>query len=410
MSLAIGVMADGQSGSVGSQAVGLGMSINPDPDHIWMPDTGFSSDVRLGLNTAKGIAPVLSPGAISGFVPMDSVPGAASYLSGQTPVETLCYALRHQYVSKFNYPPIVIGFSLGIGGFELAKLANGTQHYENIKVALADIRACALNAGYEFILPAVYWRHGEADARNENYKSQLISYRSDFNRDAKAILNQASDVRFIMAAPSSFVKGYDKAVLGMAALHRQHRDAFVLSHPSYMLYTDACDPIPGDYLHPSVRGQQLDGEYAQKTWFKLLIEGRRPDPLMAAGPGRLSGTTISIPMLVPVGPMVIDTAIITERPGTNKGLVFVDDSPAPPTITDVAVSGSDLVLTLSGSPRGRPGSWFVEIALHGFSSTGGRQRSEMPRCNIRDSDPAVAIFDPSVSLFNWAIPDRIPVV
>lgn len=410
--LATGFFVYGQSNGAASRAVGAGMSINPDPDHIWMPSTGYSSDMRLNLNTAAGTAPVLAPGAITGFVPMDSVPGELAFTSGQTPIESLCYALHDEIVRKLNFAPVMIGASLAVGGFSLSQLTVGTQPYNNFLTAVTDITSAALAAGYRYWIPAIIWQGGESDATNANYVSEMVALRSGLNAALKAITGQASDIWFIMAAPASFAKGQDKAVTAMVQLHRDYPDAFVLSHPMYPLDFDIGEPgseTDNDYIHLAVRGQQLNGEYHKKTWRRTVYGKARPNPLMSTGTGVLAGLTITIPMLVPVAPMVIDTTTVTERSGTNKGLVFVDDSGAPPTISAVAVSGNNLVLTLSGPSTGTPSSRFVEVGLEGHDATAPFSFSEMARCNIRDSDSARAVFDPTVIPYNWAVAERIPI-
>lgn len=405
--LAIGIMADGQSLSVGSRAVGDGMSVNPDPDHIWMPYTGYSSDIRLGLNTAAGVAPTLASGAITGFVPMDSIPGELAFTTGQSGVETLCYSLHDEMMRKLNYAPVLIGFSLGIGGFALADLVKTTQHYTNTQTAITDITAKALAAGYRFWLPAVYWRHGESDAANASYEAQMVSYRSDFNTDTKGITGQASNIWFIMAAPSSFVEGLDKAVLAMLALHENQTTGFVLSHPSYMLDYDIYAQgvtTDDDYVHLSVRGQQMDGEYAKKAWRQTVFGKTRWEPLRPLSAVR-SGANIDVTFNVPVGSLVLDTTTVTERSGTVKGFEFVDDSGSTPAISSVTVIATDKVrIALAGTPTGTQASQKVKYALKGHDGSAPFNASEMARGNLRDSDTTRAVFDPTLVLYNWCVP------
>lgn len=406
-SLAIGIMADGQSLSVGSRAVGTGMSVNPDPDHIFMPDTGYSSDIRLNLNTAAGTAPTLASGAIAGLVPMESVPGEEAFTTGQSGVETLCYALHYDIMRKLNYAPTLIGFSLGIGGFALADLIKTTQHYTNTQTAITDIKAEALAAGYRFWLPAVYWRHGESDASNASYESQMVTHRSNFNTDTKAITGQASDIWFIMAVPSSFAAGQDDAALAMLALHENQPAGFVLSHPSYMLDYDIYAPgitTDDDYVHLSVRGQQMDGEYAKKAWLKTVFGKSRWEPLRPLTAIR-SAANIDVTFNVPVGSLVLDTTTVTERAGTVKGFEFVDDSGSTPAISSVTVLDADTVrITLASTPTGTQASQKVRYALNGHDGVDPFNASEMARGNLRDSDTTRAVFDPSLTLYNWCVP------
>ncbi|URK88678.1 hypothetical protein LP421_16990 [Rhizobium sp. RCAM05350] len=127
---------------------------------------------------------------------------------------------------------------------------------------------------------------------------------------------------------------------------------------------------------------------------------------MPTGNGVRAAATITIPMTIPKGPMVIDTTAVTERSGTNKGFVFVDDSGAAPTVTNVQISGSNIVLTLSSTPTGTQASQFVEYALKGHDNVAPFNASEIARGNIRDSETDTAVSDPTYIMRNWMVPCR----
>jgi hypothetical protein len=401
-SLAIGVMANGQSLSVGSQGT---PSIwgNPNPDYVLMPYTGPASDVRLSLTTSAGAADVLSSGEITDIVAMDSRSGTVSVTYGQTPVETLCSAMHDDVMQHLGFAPRLVGMTLGVGGIALADLVKGTQAYTNTQVAITDVKAEALGKGWRYWLPAVYWRHGESDAANATYESGMVSYRTDFNTDSKAITGQASDIWFIMAQPSSFANGQDAAVRAMLALHVNQPTAFVLSHPSYMLDYNIIDEAlssDDDNVHLSARGYAMDGEYAYKAWRKTIFGKERWEPLRPLSAVR-SGADIDITFAVPVEPLVIDTDTVTERAGTVKGFQYTDDS-SPPAISSVTVTGSDTVrVTLASIPTGA--NQKIRYALNGHVATSPRVASERPRGNLRDSDTTRARFDPSLTLYNWCV-------
>lgn len=404
--LATGFVGYGQSNITGSRAVGVGMSINPDPDHIWMPYTGYSSDMRVGLNTASGSAPVLASGAITGFVPMDSVPGELAFTTGQTPIETLCYSLHDEIMRKLNYAPVMIGATFGVGGFSLSQLVEGTQPYDNLVLGVTDMKSAAFAAGYRYLLPAIIFQGGESDATNVNYASEMVTFRTGLNVELKGITGQASDIWIIMAAPSSFADGLNKAVLGMLALHESETDEFVLSHPMYMLNFDiyAAGSSGDDNIHLSVRGQQINGEYYKKSWRQTIYGKTRWEPLRPLTLVR-SAANIDVTFNVPVGSLVLDTVTVTERTGTVKGFEFVDDSGSTPAISSVTVLDSDTVrITLASTPTGTQASQKVRYALKGHDASDPFTASEMARGNLRDSDATRAVFDPTLTLYNWCVP------
>lgn len=406
------VMGYGQSLSVGSHAAGPDMWLNPAPDYIKMPYTGYISDVRCGLHTSSGSAPTLASGAITALTAMESAVGEKNFATGQTNIETFHGALHTDVMRNLNFAMKQLGMTLGVGGFTLSQLVKGTQPYTNTQTALTDAKAACTAEGYRMWFPALLWRQGESDSTNVNYAANMVSFWTDFNTDSKAITGQASDIIMFMAAPSSFVEGNDKCVTAMVALHEDHPDKFVLSHPSYHLDYDiytAGDTSDDDYVHMSLYGQKIDGEYFYRAFRKTIYGKTRWNPLMPSGDAVRSGATITIPMLIPTGAMVIDTTTVTERSGTNKGFVFKDDSGSTPTITNVAISGSNIVLTLSGTPTGTQASQKVEYALKGHDNVAPFSASEIARGNIRDSETDTAVSDPTYIMRNWMVPCRISV-
>ncbi|MBC7148990.1 MAG: hypothetical protein H5U22_06385 [Rhizobium sp.] len=406
------VMGYGQSLSVGSHAAGPNMWLNPAPDYIKMPYTGYISDVRCNLHTSSGSAPTLASGAITALTPMESAVGEKNFATGQTGIETFHGALHTDVMRNLNFAMKQLGMTLGVGGFALSQLVKGTQPYTNTQTALTDAKAACTAEGYRMWFPALLWRQGESDATNVNYAANMVSFWTDFNTDSKAITGQESDIIMIMAAPSSFIDGNDKAVTAMVALHEDHTDKFVLSHPSYHLDYDiytAGDSTDDDHVHLSVLGQKIDGEYFYRAFRQTIYGKTRWNPLMPSGDGVRVAATITIPMLIPNGPMAIDTTTVTEQSGTNKGFVFKDDSGLAPTVTNVAISGSNIVLTLSGTPTGTQASQVVEYALKGHDNVAPYNASEIARGNIRDSETDTAVSDPTYVMRNWMVPCRIAV-
>ncbi|URK88679.1 hypothetical protein LP421_16995 [Rhizobium sp. RCAM05350] len=167
--------------------------------------------------------------------------------------------------------------------FPFRDLIKGTQHYDNTQTALTDAKSACTAAGYRMWLPVVLWRGGESDATNVNYEPEMVTHHGNFNTDSKAITGQSSDIWMIMAAPSSFIDGNNKAVLAMLALHRNQPTKFVLSHPSYHLDYDIYTPLnssDNDYVHLSVKGQQIDGEYFYRA-FRKTVYGKTLGPIDA---------------------------------------------------------------------------------------------------------------------------------
>jgi hypothetical protein len=160
----------------------------------------------------------------------------------------------------------------------------------------------------------------------------------------------------------------------------------VLVGPKYQ-YT-----YQGDGIHLTAAESRRMGAMAGK----VVAYGPTWEPLWPSttSPITRHGAVITIPMHVPVPPMVLDTTNVTD-PG-SYGFTYTDDG-TPPAISSVALDGSNVVVTLASTPTGANKKIRYALATTALANAG---RTTGPRGCLRDSDPATWS---SGALYNWAV-------
>jgi hypothetical protein len=162
----------------------------------------------------------------------------------------------------------------------------------------------------------------------------------------------------------------------------------VVIGPTYVL------PYSSDCLHITGPGQRRLGEYFAKAYARIVLEGKRWEPLRPSAIS-LQGNVVTVKYLVPKPPLVFDTQQVS-NPG-NYGFEVVDDSGATPAITSVTLAGPDTVaITLAGAPTGANKRLRYAYTFKGCGGSG-----TIARGNVRDSDdtPSQSGYD----LSNWSV-------
>jgi hypothetical protein len=273
---------------------------------------------------------------------------------------------------------------------------------------VADGLALSKAAGKSYVVRAVTAIHGEHDhyaasageslfplpgtdgvSVIHDYGEGLEEWQRDYEAGAKAITGQTIPVPLLVSQYSHW-NNVPTTVIAyqQLAAHVRSKGKVLVVGPTYVL------PYSNDCLHITGPGQQHLGEYFAKVYARVVIEGRRWEPLRPAAITR-QGNVITAKFLVPKPPLVLDTTKVT-NPG-NYGFEFTDDSGAPPAITKVALAGPDTVtVTLASAPVGKN-----QRLRYAYTFTGCAGSGTIARGNLRDSDdtPSQAGYD----LSNWAV-------
>ena len=273
---------------------------------------------------------------------------------------------------------------------------------------ITDGLALSKAAGKSYVVRAVTAIHGEHDhyaaAAGESlfplpgtdgvsvirdYGEGLEEWQRDYEAGAKAITGQTIPVPLLVSQYSHWNNVPTSVIpYQQLAAHVRSKGKVLVIGPTYVL------PYSSDCLHISGPGEQHLGEYFAKVYARVVVEGRRWEPLRPTAITR-QGNVITAKFLVPKPPLVLDTAKVSD-PG-NYGFEFTDDSGAPPAIASVALSGPDSVtVTLAATPVGANKRLRYAYTFHGCAGSG-----TIARGNLRDSDdtPSQGGYD----LSNWAV-------
>ena len=280
---------------------------------------------------------------------------------------------------------------------------------ENLR-QVADAKAIATATGKSYVVRAVTAVHGESDDFGysmgtqefpldgsdgtfralASYGDALAEWQRDYEAGVKAITGQTQPVPLFVSQVSSW---NDTETASVAFLqweaHRKTRGKVVVVTPGYIF------DFASDCRHYTNHAERRLGEYFGKAYARTFVEGRRWEPL---GPSKIThaGNVVTAKFLVPVPPLVIDTARVLD-PG-NYGFESVDAAGAPIAITNVTLSGStEVAITLASSPT--PGSKLRYAYRHVAHSCAGSQAGA--RGNLRDSDMTPSNY--GYELFNWGV-------
>jgi hypothetical protein len=305
--------------------------------------------------------------------------------------ETIMSALGNSLNDRRRYRIVMAEF--GVNGFDYARLARGTQSYNNILAAAAA--AVQIAGADHFVVRAITATHGEADLTNPNYEEDLLTWRQDFDADLKAITGQRQSVLMFIDQVSSWtafgLATADAPIAQYNAALVDKRSDIVMVGPKYQYgyYSDGQHLVDPGYEH-------LGEKYAEAYYLTVI----REHPWKPIYPERITirKNVITALFNVPFRPLVVDTTSVSD-PG-NAGFEYGDDS-NPPSITRVSARGSRVMVTLSSVPTAAEGNRHLRYAFTGTPGNLSGPTSGARGC-LRDSDPLLSRYDGS-HLWNWAI-------
>jgi len=271
----------------------------------------------------------------------------------------------------------------------------------------------AQQTGKSYAVRAVTVIHGESDHYGnefpmassdgtpnglQNYADAMVEWQQDYDTGVKAITAQTGTIPLLMAQMHSW--SGDSAKTSQIPIHQYNAmlrapGKVVIVAPEYML------PFANDGIHFTSPSGRRMGEYFAKAYSKIVVEGQTWEPVRPKTVTR-SGNVITITYFVPVPPLALDTAQVTNP--AKYGFEYTDDSGAPPAIASVQVTAPDTVtITLAATPSGAN-----KRIRYAYTSTGNVTPGPDfgVRGNLRDSDATPSLY--GNALQNWGITFDLP--
>ncbi len=330
----------------------------------------------------------------------------------QVDAQTVASSMARALTERTGYAYLVSNVSLSAAGdamptslsaARMTAIDQGATPYNNALAQVTAGKSIAEAAGYSsYRVECVVLIHGETDQAFNitNYATLVAALQSDFNTDAKAISLQAQDIPLFAcqqnsAAPSAAGTQPANGTYGGSTayqLEQAHNGTSVFAvGPRYQY------DYWSDYIHLTNQSQRWHGELYAKAIYNAVY-GAGWTPLRPSSVSILSNV-ITVTFSVPAAPLVFDYSLVV-NPGTGKGFEYFDDSGAVPTITAVALNGTDKVdITLSGAPSGYT---YRHIRYGHTPVTAGAGRFRGAKGCLRDSDTSFTSAY-SYPLYNHAL-------
>ncbi len=311
-----------------------------------------------------------------------------------------------------------------------------------------------LAGGDTLTVHAVIFTHGETDYWNGSttYEANLVTLQSQIETGIKAVTGQSGHIPFLLTQMSAITVHSPKGMtcpdgsvgcindtsanfqvnLAQFNAFYHHPERFTLVGPKYQ-YMYFTDGTPAENVHLFNTTYNDLGALYGYVAKRMFVDGFNWRPLHPLSITR-SGATITVVCNVPEPPLVIDTTLLPVplingvQDSNGMGFQFFQTPQGGITITNVAVSGNTVTITLSGTPSGT--SQRLAYAFEGTSnacqqvsgvaftaanpcgSSSGAWQG-MVHGNIRDSNTLVSYSNGvgwgGDAVYNWMVHFNLPV-
>jgi hypothetical protein len=395
-----GVVGTGQSLAVGQ--MGMPIKAKTQPFHNLKLSTGTLPWPIDPNDSTLSVIPLIEPiGRYSTAYP-SSYP---TNIAGETPHASMANELTSLVQGAGAADYVGVHGEFGENGQCLTYLVKNAPQagvnghaYAGTLFETTAINRLAQAQGKTYGVGAVIVTHGECDAGNASYESQLYQLLTDYNTDIPAITGQTQKMQMIVSQQNSINDGA-LSTLAEWKIGVDHPTDVVCSGPKYQY------PYYSDTVHLVTDGYEQLGEKYGEVYFERVILGNQWQPLQPTG-ADVSGPVITVHFHVPVPPLVFDTVLPAPNqsvPAWSAGKGFeVRAGGAPATISNVAISGNDVQITCAAT---LPASGVVvsyAMTAGNFAAAGGLAPAQVTDANgavlwtgtvrwgqLRDSDAFV---------------------
>ena len=269
----------------------------------------------------------------------------------------------------------------------------------------AAIARLAKAANKTYGIGAIVITHGESDAGNGAYESELVELWQDYNQDLAAITGQTSSIPMLVSQQESVPQGMgftSASTLAEWQVGIDHPGDIICSGPKYQY------PYYTDNIHLTTQGYELLGEKYAEVFFNKVVLGQNWQPLQPIS-ASAAGNVVTVQFNVPVAPLVWDDTFPSPHPTgypqwtAGRGFeVLLDGSPV--TIDSVAVVGNSVQITCGSDVTAGEATVGYAYTADGAPMPGGTARWG----NLRDSDALVGATT-HVAQPNWCVSFSMPI-
>jgi len=246
------------------------------------------------------------------------------------------------------------------------------------------ITRLAKAAGKTYGVGAIIITHGECDAGNAKYESDLHQLWQDYNTDLPAITGQKQKLQMIVSQQNA-VNNRSASTLAEWKVGVDFPADIVCSGPKYQY------PYANDGVHLITEGYRELGEKYAQVYFERVILHHDWQPLQ---PTKVTarGAVITVQFHVPVAPLVWETAFDAPHQGVEewklgKGFEVSAANGQKVAIASVAIDGEAVAITCAADPGPK--------ARVSYAMIGETKKMAAPHAGtlrwglLKDSDPFI---------------------
>jgi hypothetical protein len=339
-----GIIGTGQSLAVGQY--GTPVKATTQPYHNLKMSTGTAQwPLDAGDSSFKMVALIEPIGRASTSYP-SSYP---TNIAGETPHTAMGDQITALVMASAGRDYVNVHGEFGENGQCLTYLVKNAPQvgvnghaYQGTLVETQAITRLAQAAGRTYGVAALTGTHGECDAGNTSYESQLYGLLTSYDTDIAALTGQTQKILMIVSQQNA-TNDRSASTLAQWKIGVDHPGDAVCSGPKYQYpyYTDGTHLVTDGY-------EQLGEKYGQ-IYYQRVVVGQSWQPLQPTGVDRTGTRVINVHYHVPVAPLVWDTALVAPNANSTawhagKGFEVRANNSAV-TISQVAISGDTVQIT-----------------------------------------------------------------
>jgi hypothetical protein len=349
--------------------------------------------------------PSAYPGNLDGETPhtamADQITRMAMDAGGQD------YVSVHTVVGESGMPMTVIKKNGTFPPPGQANVGTGGRAYAATLFEVAAIARIAREMGKTYGVGAVLIIHGEADAGNTAYASDLFQLFSDYNADLPTLTGQTTKIPLLVSQQNAVPAGLSSVAISAVQQWKAgvgHPGEVICIGPKYQ-YDYSGDSTR---VHLSSLEYEKVGEKAAQVYFERVVRGNDWQPLQPTT-AEVNDNVVTVHFHVPVPPLVWDDNLAPPHVNIAEwasGRGFeVATTTARQTITSVDIVGDDSVqITCRDSLAG------LQLTVGYAATSDGRVNPSGGTFrwgHLKDSDPFVGSVTGAAQP-NWAVAFQMP--
>ena len=227
--------------------------------------------------------------------------------------ELSVYAMAELLCRNLGPDTLICVFPGGKGTTPYSSICKGTEPYQRL---LDDIQmACkaAKKRGWDFLVPAVCWMHGESDMADHtgiDYKQALWQFSRDVDEDVRRLIGQDSPVRTVCYQTNQLTRAHGVDLSAFSCPETTVPQGQMELVRDDTLFWASSPVYPFTFAHEGIHldgtGQRQIGLRAGASVLAMLRHQPRHSGLVPRGVS-IEDSTVVISFRVPCPPLQIDT-------------------------------------------------------------------------------------------------------